>query len=214
MTIVEGSSSGSPLGFTLIELLIVVAIVAILASIALPNFLEAHTRSRVSRARADLRSIGGAIEIYSLDHNAYPTMIEPGFNGGVNPLQGSDLKWWYTPDSLSTPIAYLTQSDLHCPFGGDCPRRDDFPNLIWRRYSYENVRELMMKAQEFSILQAKYGSSANPLNLIGGWRMLCIGPDRSWNPMIQYDPTNGTISTGNIMRTPRSSIGTGSEQQP
>jgi len=48
--------------FTLIELLIVVAIIAILAAIAVPNFLEAQTRSKVARAKADLRSIATAIE--------------------------------------------------------------------------------------------------------------------------------------------------------
>lgn len=47
--------------FTLIELLIVVAIIAILAAIAIPNFLEAQTRAKVSRAKADIRSLATAV---------------------------------------------------------------------------------------------------------------------------------------------------------
>ena len=55
------------IGFTLIELLIVIAIIAILALIAVPNFLEAQTRSRVSRVYADLRTMATAVESYSMD---------------------------------------------------------------------------------------------------------------------------------------------------
>ena len=39
--------------FTLIELLIVVAIIAILAAIAVPNFLEAQVRAKIARVKAD-----------------------------------------------------------------------------------------------------------------------------------------------------------------
>ncbi len=192
--------------FTLVELLIVVAIIAILAAISVPNFLEAQTRAKASRACADLRSTAGALEAYQLDTGRPPSMISPGFEGGVAPLAGSGLKWWYVPDSLSTPVSYLTSSHLLCPFGGDKARSGDFPDDIWRRYSYENIRDLECKYLEgFTILEGKYGPGNNAFGICGGWRILCIGPDIAWNPMLPYDPTNGTISSGNIMRTQRES---------
>ena len=51
-------------GFTLIELLIVVAIIAILAAIAVPNFLEAQVRAKVSRGKSDMRSVVTALEAH------------------------------------------------------------------------------------------------------------------------------------------------------
>ncbi|MEM0927264.1 MAG: prepilin-type N-terminal cleavage/methylation domain-containing protein [Planctomycetota bacterium] len=185
--------------FTLIELLIVVAIIAILAAIAVPNFLEAQTRSKVSRARADLRSIATAIESYAVDNNRYPTMLSAGFSGGVAPLSGSDLKWWYTPDALSTPIAYLSSANLLCPFGGSIERQNDFPDEIWRRYGYENIPELMGARDAFPILANRYRDEA--IAWSGQWRINCVGPDRDWNPSRAYDPTNGTVSVGDITRT-------------
>ena len=121
--------------FTLIELLIVVAIIAILAAIAVPNFLEAQTRSKVSRAKTDMRSLATAIESYMVDNNTYPMAARsgravPGYNavnGCYNAmatacepaklaasnlneansfaLQGNTGR---TLNTLTTPVAFIT----------------------------------------------------------------------------------------------------------
>jgi general secretion pathway protein G len=63
---------GSQGGFTLIELLIVVAVIGIIAAIAIPNLLNAIDRGKQKRTMADLRSMGTAIEEYSVDNGFYP----------------------------------------------------------------------------------------------------------------------------------------------
>lgn len=69
-------------GFTLIELLIVVAIIGIIAAIAIPNLLNAIDRGKQKRTMADIRSIGTALESYSVDINIYPTHAA----GNLNPV--------------------------------------------------------------------------------------------------------------------------------
>ncbi len=59
-------------GFTLIEVMITVAIVAILASIALPNYFDYITRSRIVEAKTNLADMRTRLEQYFLDNRAYP----------------------------------------------------------------------------------------------------------------------------------------------
>jgi len=96
--------------FTLIELLIVVAIIAILALIAVPNFLEAQTRAKVSRVKNDLRSLALAQDSYYIDWNSY-TFLQT----------GTDTPWtargeWGGLRCLTSPVAYIT-SIPRDPFG-------------------------------------------------------------------------------------------------
>src|SRR6478752_6290100 len=101
--------------FTLIELLIVVAIIAILAAIAVPNFLEAQTRSKVSRTMSDLRTLSLAIESYVVDNN------KPPIDGHKN----EGHAFWYLADGprqpnniggVTSPIAYISSSGFIDPF--------------------------------------------------------------------------------------------------
>ncbi len=170
-------------GFTLIELLIVVAIIAILAAIAVPNFLEAQTRAKLSRIKNDHRVIANAMELYFSEWNDYPerndeSMLAPGGNTSLSGLV-----------RLTTPVAYITSIPLD-PFGRERSGEGSAGAL-----TYE------MASTGCSDLKPK------------GWAIASCGPDMedNFNPgvprypnetleVMLYDATNGTKSRGDEVR--------------
>jgi type II secretion system protein G len=113
-------------GFTLIELLIVVAIIGIIAAIAIPNLLNAIERGKQKRTMADMRSIGTAIEAYSIDFSFYPTASDAGTLAGVlepvyikkMPLQDG---WRADFDVDSATDQYTIISYAKGSAAGSCP---------------------------------------------------------------------------------------------
>lgn len=59
-------------GFTLIEVLIVVAIIAIIAAVLIPNFFRARAQALVAASKSHMRGIANALESYWVDNGAYP----------------------------------------------------------------------------------------------------------------------------------------------
>lgn len=85
-------------GFTLVEIMIVVAIIALLASIAVPGFLRARKRSQASRIINDLRLIDGALDMYAIENN----------KSTGNPVNVAD---WTKYMKVGTNL-YLTGNDI------------------------------------------------------------------------------------------------------
>lgn len=178
--------------FTLIELLIVVAIISILAGLALVNFLEAQTRAKLSRALADMASEATALESYRVDTNHYPAYDSD--RDGQEDV--------YIPYRLTSPIPYLNGIPTD-PF--------NLENLIpgvERTEQYRDREADLAPSPPFAptgkVLRAMYpGQSLEARE----WVLFSWGPDRESStdeggtPQPLYDPTNGTLSKGEVARS-------------
>ncbi|MCE5230740.1 prepilin-type N-terminal cleavage/methylation domain-containing protein [bacterium] len=190
--------------FTLIELLIVVAIIAILAAIAVPNFLEAQTRSKVSRAQADMRTIATAVESYNIDYNTY--VFDADDIPGANLSDPSIWDQRIVFARLTTPIAYLS-SFIHDPFNVRTPDANEansmgimmtkmlFPGEPPFLYSYNT------DTPAGASKPATYGiTSLGPNKIFDSWKVQYFPDRRTGMIECTYDPTNGTVSDGDIVR--------------
>lgn len=191
--------------FTLIELLIVVAIIAILAAIAIPNMLEAQTRAKVARVKADLRTVAGAIEMYRLDCNRCPNYhyvvnshSSTGFSfhmGGTVIAQHNSPPF-FGPCPITSPVAYITRFPKD-PYGTRIPGEvDEAADYYFVNWDY--AIEMMPGNSFFAALR----------ELQGTWRLHSPGPDRAGPDTFDmtglqrvYDPTNGTVSVGDVIRS-------------
>lgn len=64
-------------GFTLVEIMIGVSIIGLLSAIALPNLLQAGTKTRNRRFARDIKTAGHAFVQYAFDHGDYPADKTP-----------------------------------------------------------------------------------------------------------------------------------------
>ena len=188
---------GKDPGFTLIELLIVVAIIGILAAIAVPNFLNAQTRAKVSRSISDIRNLDLAIRSYMVDNNFYP-------------VRGGWMDERYIP--LTTPVSYMA-SIPQDPFnttptetsGG---RPKDSSNR-YGNYDYWTRYWANGSSKSGTYWATKTAFPANRYE----YQFRGFGPTAKWvasliypadhpraGEYVSYDMSNGLYSEGNIVR--------------
>lgn len=235
-------------GFTLIELLIVVAIIAILAVIAVPNFLEAQTRAKLARVKADQRVLVTAMEAFRLDNNSYPLYCNNYVDmRNANYFAKNAMVGNYTDQAysfrvrlnptdkfatLTTPIAYITSypTDPFARTKGLCfcytktdPEVGDSKNhwMIWSFGPDQDERD----DQVVLASAIAYGQTFKPpydprlKNNPKPGDILIYSPTRTSGYIdrtmycptraypspalldVTYDPTNGTISNGDVYVT-------------
>ncbi len=97
-------------GFTLVELLVVIVVLAVLAAIVLPKFMDSGTRSKESALKSDLKLIRNAITIFKTDTGLYPLALSD-LAASSAPAQGSN----------GTADVNLTASNWHGPYVQSIP---------------------------------------------------------------------------------------------
>lgn len=170
-------------GFTMVELMVVVTILCIMVAIAIPNFLAAEVRAKVSSVNANQAMLSIALEAYFDDHGTYPLNAEKGA------LRGEDLL------ALKQPITYFTAIPTD-PFDTTDPRLRGRTFLRYLNYDqYPEALQGGVFYHQGQVLRPRYILHSN-------------GPDfendfpasaHPWE-IVLYDPTNGTTSKGDICR--------------
>lgn len=84
-------------GFTLLELVIVIAIIAVLASVVAPNLVRHAGDAKVQAARSQIEMLGLALEAYHLDLDDYPRSADGLEALRVRPAEVSDTEIWRGP---------------------------------------------------------------------------------------------------------------------
>lgn len=74
-------------GFTLIEMLVVIAIIAVVLALALPNYLGVRERARDAKRKVEMRELKSALRLYYNDFNTYPANFFGGV-GKINYIRG------------------------------------------------------------------------------------------------------------------------------
>lgn len=72
-------------GFTLVEIMIVVAIIALLAAIAIPNVLRGRTSANEAASVGNLRALVSSVEMYRSVSNSYPDAWQADMYTNANP---------------------------------------------------------------------------------------------------------------------------------
>ena len=207
-------------GFTLI------AIILILISIALPNFLEAQARARLARVKGDLRSLVTAVEAFRTERGVL--LIDFWDDGtkeskerwvnklgqvGRNPqFTYQFFEECYYP--LTSPAKYIAQVPIDL-FNKPKKQVGLSAGETGLGYIYFDNDPLFPKTYDYGIDRWQPGhalqisSQTRPLQE-GEYGMLSVGPDgfigtnsSGHNRGMAYNPTNGTYSLGDMVSLSR-----------
>lgn len=205
--------------FTLIELIIVVAVISILALIAIPSLLTYQTRAKVAASKNNQSVLANAIEMYRLDFGAFPTPLN-------SPDDPFGLISRRALARLTTPTAYVGPAAFRDPFGTlrvQMPLVSPFGRALYDADPFRPPTPGFNLEQSLLYFHYDYLAPilSDPVPLGGAFAVVSVGPDLKDSFIMYYpfprslpgraglfgiqsvadtvyDPTNGTVSGGDL----------------
>jgi len=183
-----------PESTSLMPFVIAIAVLGLVAVVILPNLIgdqEGGRRSKVARAKSEIRNLAVNLETYYIDHNTYPPAVDA--NGNIVPLgeDGELVSAGYVPWMLTTPIAYTSSlpGDPFVQSGG-------YP--VTYRYATNGLSCWILASDGPDLdVDIQVTDYPDPAKGNCSYRTFLT---QFGGSAIEYDGTNGTTSSGDVLR--------------
>ncbi len=208
-------------GIALPDLLAAIALIFIIGSFLAPAINKAIARAGIARIKSDLARMSQALDVYKVDHGAYPPSIDKPWRTPIPPeIYGAPR---FAPPKtshrlalipLTTPTAYLESVDFNAPFPAraweilEAERKRDARSYWYNNYAdfWRTSRRHAAPAPQSGYLLLAFGPNSRGIEGISSAYGDYL-PNKSSarcfarpNKNHMFDPTNGLYSRGNIMR--------------
>jgi general secretion pathway protein G len=129
--------SGKKNGYTLIEMMIVMAIISILVSIAVPLYQKALIRTKESLLKNNLFTMRTVIDEYTFDKKKAPQTLQDLVSQGylraipVDPITGNDSSWRVVMEDALTSVDQTDPGIWDVHSGSDQKSLEGTPYAEW-----------------------------------------------------------------------------------
>jgi prepilin-type N-terminal cleavage/methylation domain-containing protein/prepilin-type processing-associated H-X9-DG protein len=158
-------------GFTLIELLIVIAMVAILSTIAYPVFIGVQERAKALKDMNNLRQIGVVTQLYMNDNDGVIFSSDPNAGTWMSQLRQKYLSAWgvfQSPLDIRTPSEL---GDINTPISYGINQNVAGTGLLANKIVTPSVFILFAPAQDSAVtveFQGTAATAAPGVTVVGG----------------------------------------------